>query len=276
MMAIDPLPELSVLALARALFKRPRPGQGCPFGTEYELAAIDPAHLARYNRLLGFDADALPVSYYYLLAQRAHLPTLLKPQFPFRVAGLVHAANEIVEHRRARPGAALRLATEVRIEPPREDGAVYCTLVTRGFAAGEAVFTCTSAYLAVRGASRAARGGDGGDAPAGPQLGGWHLDRASGRAYAAVSGDWNPIHLWRWSARLFGMRAPVIHGMHTMARACALLEQGDGRRVRALSGRFRAPAQLGAALALHASLPGGVYAVRDGRRVVLEGGCTFE
>lgn len=274
MMATEPLPQPSVLALARALFKRPRPGQDAPCRTQYELAAIDPAHLARYNDLLGFGADALPVSYYYLLAQRAHLPTLLKPQFPFRVAGLVHAGNEIVEHRRAEPGVPMTLDTEVRIEPPRASGAVYCTLVTRACAATGPVFTCTSSYLAVRGAARGVRAGQQG--ATGPELGSWRLEKASGRAYAGVSGDWNPIHLWGWSARLFGMRAPVIHGMHTMARACALLEQADGRRVRALSGRFKAPAPLGATLALHASLAHGVYAVRAGQHVVLEGGYTFE
>ncbi|HWJ94081.1 MAG TPA: MaoC/PaaZ C-terminal domain-containing protein [Telluria sp.] len=269
----EPLPAAGALAMARALFKRPRPAASAPFSTTYTLDGIDAAHLARYNRLLGFAVDAVPVTYYYLLAQRAHLPTLLRDEFPFRVAGLVHVSNEIVEHRRPELAASLRLVTDVQLEAPRANGAVYCALVTRCFNASAPVFTCTSTYLAVRGKGRGAR--PAADAAPGPRIGTWQLDAASGRAYAAVSGDWNPIHLWRWSARLFGMRQPIIHGMHTMGKACALLEQADGRRVRAIGGRFKAPALLGSQLALHADVAQSRYAVLASERVVLEGTVAF-
>lgn len=271
----EPLPALGALAMARALFKRPRHPSSDSFSTAYTLAGIDRAHLERYNRLLGFAADALPVTYYYLLAQRAHLPTLLRDEFPFRVAGLVHVSNGIVEHQRPGLDASLRLVTEVQVDPPCANGAVYCTLVTRAFDAAAAVFTSTSTYLAVRGKGRGARPAD--DGSGGPRIGAWQLDAASGRAYAAVSGDWNPIHLWRWSARLFGMRQPIIHGMHTLGKAAALLEQADGRRVGSISGRFKAPAPLGARLAMQADLSRGQYRVlRDDGRIVLEGSCAFE
>jgi acyl dehydratase len=92
-----------------------------------------------------------------------------------------------------------------------------------------------------------------------------------GRAYARISGDWNPIHLWTWSARLMGMKRPIIHGMHTLARACAELEQACGRRILALEGRFRAPAPLGSELVLGADLAAGSFAVGGGGRVVAEG-----
>lgn len=271
----DALPPMTALAMARALFKRERSGPPSPVSTAYALDGIDRAHLARYNRLLGFAPGALPVTYYYLLAQRAHLPTLLRDAFPFRVAGLVHVANDIVEHRLPGFDEALRLVTDVAVDPPRPNGAVYCTLVTRADAGAGPVFTCASTYLARRGkAGGGAR--PAAEAPAGPEIGAWALGAASGRDYAAVSGDWNPIHLWPWSARLFGMRQPIIHGMHTMARACALLEQAGGRRVRAIGGRFKAPAPLGTTLALHAALEQGAYAVLDGRRVLLAGRCACD
>ena len=41
-------------------------------------------------------------------------------------------------------------------------------------------------------------------------FGGWTVAHDAGRRYAALSGDCNPIHLWPWSARLMGMRAPII------------------------------------------------------------------
>lgn len=44
----------------------------------------------------------------------------------------------------------------------------------------------------------------------------------TGRAYAGVTGDYNPHHLWPWSARLVGFKRPIAHGMWTMARALAM------------------------------------------------------
>ena len=46
-----------------------------------------------------------------------------------------------------------------------------------------------------------------------------------GVKYAQVSGDWNPHHLWTWSSRLLGYKAPIAHGMWTMARCLSYLDQ---------------------------------------------------
>ena len=60
----------------------------------------------------------------------------------------------------------------------------------------------------------------------------WRVDAATGRRYAAVSGDVNPIHLYPWTARAFGFPRAIAHGMWTAARALAALE---GRLPEALS-----------------------------------------
>lgn len=44
------------------------------------------------------------------------------------------------------------------------------------------------------------------------------VDNSLARSYARLSGDYNPIHLFTWSARLFGFEQPIIHGMWTKAR----------------------------------------------------------
>jgi len=44
-----------------------------------------------------------------------------------------------------------------------------------------------------------------------------------GRAYAAVSGDANPIHLYPLTARPFGYPRPIVQGMWTQARVLAAL-----------------------------------------------------
>ena len=45
-----------------------------------------------------------------------------------------------------------------------------------------------------------------------------------GRRYGVVAGDKNPIHLWPITAKLFGFKRHIIHGMWLLARAVAELD----------------------------------------------------
>ena len=105
----------------------------------------------------------------------------------------------------------------------------------------------------------------------GETVGAWHLPPHEGRLYARASGDWNPIHLWPWSARLMGLKQPIIHGMHTVGKTCALLEQAAGRRIVQLSARFVAPISLGSTARLDADWQQGSYYVLAGGRLAVEG-----
>jgi acyl dehydratase len=63
--------------------------------------------------------------------------------------------------------------------------------------------------------------------------------------YAQASGDSNPIHLDRAAARRAGLRAPILHGMCTMAMALRGavngLAEGDPTRVRRALVTFSRP-----------------------------------
>jgi acyl dehydratase len=266
----SPLPPLGAAVLLRALFKRPRRLNGVPTPrTTYILDRIDPHQLRRYRQALGFRADGIPLTYFYLLAQRAHVATMLDDAFPFRLPGTVHTENALRALAEPLRDVPLVLTTSVNIRPPAENGAVIAELETVARQQGTDIFTCRSTYLVVRGQRNPRRTRK--DAQDLPVLAGWRIPRGMGRAYARISGDWNPIHLWTWSARVMGLQRPIIHGMHTLARTCAELEQACGRRILALEGRFRAPAPLGSELVLGADLAAGSFAVGGGGRVVAEG-----
>jgi len=268
------LPEAGVATLLRALFKGPAAvGAPAVAPTTFDLERLDGRQLKRYNALLGFAPDALPVSFFYLPTQRAHLATMLGAAFPFRLAGMIHVENAIRELRVPDRDQPMELLTQLVIEPPAENGARYCELRTVGRQQGQDVFECRSRYLAVRGKRRGERGLDGAaNAPvAGQPAGEWSLAANAGRQYASVSGDWNPIHLWPWSARLLGIKAPIIHGMHTVAKTAALLEQCEGRRLTAISACFKAPIALGAAAELRLAEPAGGYQVWTGGKLAVEG-----
>ncbi|MEJ5920493.1 MaoC/PaaZ C-terminal domain-containing protein [Corynebacterium sp. H78] len=49
----------------------------------------------------------------------------------------------------------------------------------------------------------------------------WKLAKDVGRRWAAVSGDWNPIHINGVAARALGMPGVIAHGMFTASKALA-------------------------------------------------------
>ena len=52
----------------------------------------------------------------------------------------------------------------------------------------------------------------------------WSLPASASRAYAAVSGDVNPIHMSALTAKAFGFPRAIAHGMYTAARALSEYE----------------------------------------------------
>ncbi len=260
------LPRQGPALLLRALLHRP--GRGERPALLHRLTALDLAHVQRFRTALGFDRPDPPLSYAYLLAQRAQLAAMLAPGFAHRIAGLIHVSNRLQRLAALDDTQPLDLCTHGEDEPERADGARFVSLHVTLQQRGQVVLSCQSRYL-----SRWGRRGE--RAPTSepnatmPQRAEWTLPLDAGRRYAALSGDWNPIHLWGWSARLFGLRRPIIHGAHSMARAQAELERLGGRPLQALALEFLRPVPLGSTVTLHADPAARRFELRvAGRRAV--------
>jgi len=52
----------------------------------------------------------------------------------------------------------------------------------------------------------------------------WDISENTGRRYALVSGDFNLIHIHAVTAKAFGFKQAIAHGMWSKARALASLE----------------------------------------------------
>lgn len=271
---LSPLPPLNAALLLRALVKRPAPAATGFADAGYRLARIDQAHMQRYRQAFGFAGDAIPLTFLYLLAQRAQLAAMLDRPIPFRIPGLIHVENGLTMHGPVSAAAPLALTTSLQLPPAAPNGALSCVLQTRAYDGERLAFSCDSTYLIRRG-SRTGRG----DAPqpelpSGAVLGQWKIARDAGLRYAALSGDWNPIHLWPWSARLMGMQRPIIHGAHTLAHAAALLQAASGGAIESVWCRFRQPIALGAEATLLRGAQQGSFVVMCDGRVALEGQTT--
>ena len=79
----------------------------------------------------------------------------------------------------------------------------------------------------------------------------WSLSNDLGRRYGTIAGDRNPIHLWPWSARLFGFKQPIIHGMWSLARSHSALGGGSMYPGEKLWARFQRPVMLPGETALY-------------------------
>ncbi len=214
---------------------------------------IDTDQLAAFQQVCGYRvSDVLPPTYLHVLAFPLSAALMSERSFPFRLAGMVHVANSITVTRpvRADETVSLRVrAADLRAHPAGRQFDVLAEATI----AGESVWSGRATYLR-RGKP------SGGSASAGqrpqlePQNGAMSLVRVPadiGRRYGAVSGDRNPIHLWKLAAKAFGYPSAIAHGMWLKARTLAGLE---GRLVDAFTAEvaFKLPVLLPATLSVAA------------------------
>jgi acyl dehydratase len=277
-------PELYARALLRGL---PVIGAGGGKGAklpDLELVVdgvvADREAVAAYDHVCGFTlGNALPATYIHVLTFPLQLRLMTDGSFPYSVLGLVHLRQRIEQTRPVALGEALTL--RVRAEDLRgHDKGAQFDLVAAASVRDEEVWRGSSTYLA-RGAP-APNGGtpdadDGGPEEPTPDpfraQARWKVPGDMGRRYAGVSGDRNPIHQYPLTAKLFGQPQPIAHGMWSMARCLAALEDTLPAAWRT-DVRFRRPVRLPSTV-VFGSWPqdgGRAFSLRDTRdRVHLSG-----
>lgn len=235
--------------------------------------AIGPDRALALARATGVPVRrALPVVAPHLLVFAAQLQLMSADDFPFPLPGLVHVEQTVRQHRPLGVGERCEVRVSARGPLPHAKGAAVAldALVLVGDAV---VWEGTSTYLA-RGPSTGPVAGE--ELPAPTRTAArWRVPDGTGRAYAAVSGDVNPIHLSRLAARALGFRGAIAHGMWTLARALGQVEPrlvaagGPAVQVRV---RWGSPLLLGSRVELCAQEDddgGWALAVRSGERVHL-------
>ena len=182
------------------------------------------ARVEAYGAVCGFPRkDVVPLTYPHLLAFPLHMAIMSDPAFPYPAIGMVHVENTITARRAIGVGEVLDVSTTVGRPRPHARGALL-DFVTTVSAGGEHAWESTSTYLR-RGhppEGEPTRGLVIDDAPGGGIE--WRLPANLGRTYAAVSGDSNPIHLYPWTAKALGFPRQIAHGMWTLARSVAAIE----------------------------------------------------
>jgi hypothetical protein len=213
--------------------------------------AVDGGRLARYREVCGFEAAAtLPVTYPHVLAAGLQMHLLARPAFPVRVAGLVHIRHVIRQHRPLPVAASPVLKCWLEGSRPTAVGEEFCLHAVAELA-GEACWEEETYFIARDGGRR--RGARQKRPAQGfTTVAGWSAPADIGRRYARVSGDYNPIHLWPLTGRLFGFTGAIAHGMWSLARCAATLAPATDGACR-LECRFLRPLVLPARVLLQRS-----------------------
>ncbi|MDB4930855.1 MAG: MaoC protein [Myxococcaceae bacterium] len=247
--------DLGTLLIAHAkLLTARRPGLAPgatlpPLERRARGVVADPTWLADYRRVCGLaDDGALPTLAPQLMAASLHLELLADGSFPIAAMGIVHVANRTEEMVRLPNDASLDLVARVVGNRETELG-VEIDLATEASVDGAVVWRTTTTALARR------KGGAKGErakreAPAAGVEGGAsrsvivRVAEDTGRRYARIAGDLNPIHQRAWMARPFGFRTAIVHGTWTVARALAECADDLPAWPRVVEVRFRKPVPL--------------------------------
>jgi acyl dehydratase len=195
---------------------------------ELRSATVTRDHVSAYAAVCGYpEKDTAPLTFPHVLAFPLHMAVMTSPEFPFPAIGTIHLANRITQHRPIAIGETLQV--EVHASPVRAHSKGRAVdFIAAAHVAGAKVWESTSTYLR-RGRPDADVGSDSavGDSEPAEVVPGrvtWRLSGDVGRRYAAVSGDHNPIHLYSVTAKAFGFRRQIAHGMWSLARCVAALE----------------------------------------------------
>lgn len=213
------------------------------------------AGIGAYQQFFGVESNIVPICFYYPLLQKAQLVSMLQCK-GLKVAGLIHLHNELQAQQNLTPAqlcAGGPLQIQTRLSTVQHAKGLLLRAEQQLWQQQQLVLSGSSDYLL----QKAPRSGPKADV-ARPQIEPGHpitdiiTAPDAPRAYARLSGDYNPIHLWRWSALLFGQPRPILHGMASAALMCQAL----GRPVQQLQLQFKTPVLPGIPLQLTQQLAG--------------------
>jgi len=264
-MEFDQAPPVSMVSLA---LKRNRGLKPSIPRIEASLRGVVVRDLDVYQDVCGFPRrPVLPLPLPQVIAGPLHMAILGHADFPLSPMGIVHVSNGIRQERPIRADESLDMRAWVEGHRPARKGIEF-DLITEARAGTDKVWSARTTIL-----SRAVKG-DGQKRERPPEPGfsaarstAWRVPEDMGRRYGQVAGDRNPIHLYPLTAKLFGFKRHIVHGMWSLARCCAEIDDDLGEGPVELEVAFRRPVFLPSTVFFESGRAGGTlhFRLRDGR-----------
>lgn len=188
-------------------------------------------HFGDYEHFLDWPSDYFHPCYLQMATFHLQIALLTHRQSPFKLFGLVHLHNHIVQQ----PDFQLGQPFDLKVtfgKVMRHPRGVMVEVVLRGFQKSKVVYQVTSTYLDKSKAPvlESIDFNSNQHLPYVPNLEDGlrrnlkvlELDLKRVRQYAMLSKDYNPIHLSPLFAKMFGFKHAIAHGMYTLSRILAV------------------------------------------------------
>ncbi|GAB2689428.1 MaoC family dehydratase [Aliiglaciecola aliphaticivorans] len=184
---------------------------------------VDESKIKAYHKVVQWQEtqdSRIHPCFLHLYAFKQHMQLMLNKQFPFALLGIVHLSNQI------KTFTSLDCCDELEIESrvigfERHVKGISFKIKTTFYQRQQVIWQSISELLAVNKSAFAGKPrSDPYQLDVDQQLvNKWHCEPGIGRRYGKVSGDLNPIHLSQASAKLFGFKSAIAHGMWSKARS---------------------------------------------------------
>ena len=244
---------------------------------------LDQRWLKAYCNCIGLPAipeEGLPPLALQIAAAPLHMAILADAGFPFPAMGLVHMSQGVSQTRPIPANAPLILRAFSSAARLEKRGMSF-GMITEASLHGEVVWRGETRALAIdrrqqQPRPKARRPAEAQSKfPTEPRCAVRLLvPESTGRRYAAIAGDLNPIHQRALLARLFGFRRAIVHGTWTLARALVLAEL-SALPAYSLQANFRRPVELPSEVLIRAYADGQEQHLlqvlgEDGRQSLIE------
>ena len=199
----------------------------------------------KYCELAGWQQnDTMHPLYWQVRSLPLQLKLISSPQSPFAMLGLVHISNRVTDYTQCRPDIPCELIVRFGQVFQHRRGYAFEVVVT-ATQRGKPVYAAVGTYLARTGHSATGLPAwEERDMTLPDDISELTPIQASGgliRRYARVSGDYNPIHLSQVTAKLFGFKRAIAHGMWTAARVISDLQASHQLNGQEIDIQFKRP-----------------------------------
>ena len=216
------------LAVIPTLFKSGR-GRIPEIGVELEEAAIGEEELNAYRSICSFKPGGkVPSTFLHAYIFPLQSILLSHSKFPYPMLGLIHFANSIRQYRELQVGEKFSAKCWLGKSYSHEKGQAFD--IRCEIRVGRELVWEESSIILHKGKVGEGELLDWKQPVLEPTCSKevWEMPSNLGRRFAKVSGDFNPIHLYPLTAKLFGFKRNIAHGMWSLGKALGKYEDKVG------------------------------------------------
>jgi len=185
---------------------------------------INDKHLRQYEDICGFkQKEFVPAPYLHVASSPIMMGIITHQSFPLKALGLIHKQHTMIQHRALRRYERFN-ATCRLINFLKTPDFIEFQLATEVTVNSELVWESIGTFISKNPRAKLKRIREkkltDNDMTVWQERE-WELDYYLGQRYARISGDYNPIHLHKRTARIFGFRRHIAHGMWMLAHCAA-------------------------------------------------------